>query len=44
MIPNLKVEVINPVLCKGVLSEGTFKSLHNLAAAIVQKHKEHGFT
>ena len=44
MIPNLKVEVIDPVLCKGVPSEDTFSALDDLAAAIAQKHKEHGFT
>jgi len=41
MIPNLKVEVIDPVLCKGVPSEGDFKALDELAAAIAEKHKEH---
>ncbi len=44
MIPNLKVEVLSPVLCKGVPSEDAFKALDDLAAAIAQKHKEHGFT
>jgi len=43
MIPNLKVEVIDPVLCKGVPSEGDFKALDELAAAIAEKHKEHNF-
>ena len=41
MIPNLKVEVIEPVLCKGVPSESDFKALDELAAAIAEKHKEH---
>ncbi len=44
MIPNLKVEVIDPVLCKGRPSEDDFKALDDLAAAIAEKHKEHGFT
>jgi len=44
MIPNLKVEVIDPVLCKGVPSENVFKALDDLAAAISEKHKEHNFT
>jgi len=44
MIPNLKVEVIDPVLCKGVPSEDDFKALDDLAAAITEKHKEHDFT
>ncbi|MBW2116788.1 MAG: FprA family A-type flavoprotein [Deltaproteobacteria bacterium] len=44
MIPNLKVEVIDPVLCKGVPSEVDFKALDELAGAIAEKHKEHNFT
>jgi len=44
MIPNLKVEVIAPVLCKGVPSESDLKALDDLAAAIAEKHKEHNFT
>jgi len=44
MIPNLKVEVIDPVLCKGVPSEEAFKALDDLAAAISEKHREHNFT
>ncbi len=43
MIPNLKVEVLEPVLCKGVPSERDFKALDDLAAAISAKHKEHHF-
>jgi len=43
MIPNLKVEIIEPVLCKGVPSESTFKALDDLAATIALKHKEHDF-
>ncbi|MCF8127707.1 MAG: FprA family A-type flavoprotein [Deltaproteobacteria bacterium] len=43
MIPNLKVEVIEPVLCKGIPGEKDFKALDNLAAAISEKHKEHNF-
>jgi len=44
MIPNLKVEVLNPVLCKGLPSDSDFKALDELAAAISRKHKEHNFT
>ncbi|SPD71803.1 conserved hypothetical protein [uncultured Desulfobacterium sp.] len=43
MIPNLKVEVLEPVLCKGLPSETDFEALNRLAAAIAQKHKENGF-
>jgi len=43
MIPNLKVEVIEPVLAKGLPSEDNFKALENLAKTIAMKHKEQGF-
>ncbi|MGA6926017.1 MAG: FprA family A-type flavoprotein, partial [Desulfosarcina sp.] len=43
MIPNLKVEVIDPVLCKGLPSSSDFKALDDLATAIAQKHKEQGY-
>ena len=43
MIPNLKVEIIDPVLCKGVPSENDFKALDVMAATITEKHKEHDF-
>jgi len=42
MIPNLKVEVIEPVLAKGSPSENDFKALENLAETIATKHKEQG--
>jgi len=44
MIPNLKVEVLPPVLCKGFPSAGDFKALDDLAEAIAGKHRESGFT
>jgi len=43
MIPNLKVEIIEPVLSKGSPSEADFKALENLAETIAMKHKEQGF-
>ncbi len=43
MLPNLKVELLDPILCKGYPKEADFKALDNLADAIAQKHKEHGF-
>ena len=43
MIPNLKVEVLQPVLCKGVPSKDDYQALTDLASAISQKHKEHDF-
>jgi flavorubredoxin len=42
MIPNLNVEIIEPVLAKGLLSEADFKALENLAETIATKHKEQG--
>jgi flavorubredoxin len=43
MIPNLKAEVLDPVICKGLPREEDFKALDNLASAIADKHKERGF-
>jgi len=42
MIPNLKVEVIDPVLAKGLPKEDDFKKLEKLAQTIANKHKELG--
>ncbi len=43
MIPNLKVEVLNPVISKGFPKEADFKALDSLASAIAENHKERGF-
>jgi flavorubredoxin len=43
MIPNLKAEVLAPVISKGFPREEDFKALDNLASTIAEKHKEHGF-
>jgi flavorubredoxin len=43
MIPNLKAEVLAPVLSKGFPAEEDFKALDDLASAIAKKHKERGF-
>jgi flavorubredoxin len=40
LIPNLKVEVLDPVLCRGVPSESDFEALDRLADTIAQKHVE----
>ena len=40
MLPNLKVEIIEPVLCKGFPKEVDFQALDNLAASIARKHME----
>jgi flavorubredoxin len=44
MIPNLKVEIIEPVLVKGYPREDDFKALDNLADKIAAKHKENKLT
>jgi len=41
LIPNLKVEILDPVLCKGFPKQGDFDALEHLAATIADKHKEH---
>ena len=43
MIPNLKVEILDPVLAKGAPSEVDFTALENLAQTIATKHQELGF-
>jgi flavorubredoxin len=43
MIPNLKVEVLSPVINKGFPRQEDFKALDNLASTIAEKHKERGF-
>jgi flavorubredoxin len=44
MLPNLKVEILSPVLTKGLPGEADFKALDNLADTIARKHKEHDLT
>jgi flavorubredoxin len=43
MVPNLKAEVLPPVIVRGFPREEDFKALDNLASTIAKKHKEHGF-
>ncbi len=43
MIPNLKVEILEPVLSKGLPKEADLKALESLASTIAQKHKENHF-
>lgn len=40
MIPNLKVEVLGAVICKGDPGEQAYKELKELAEKIAEKHKE----
>ena len=41
MMPNLKVEILDPVVIKGVPKEEDFEALDRLADEIVNKHREH---
>jgi flavorubredoxin len=43
MLPNLKVEILEPVICKGYPREADLKALEKLADTIAQKHKENKF-
>ncbi len=43
MVPNLKVELLETVTCKGFPGEADFKALDNLAETIARKHQEQGF-
>ena len=42
MIPNLKAEVLEPVLCKGLPRPADFAALEKLADTIAQKHRAEG--
>ena len=43
MIPNLRVEILSPVLVKGFPKEADFQALDSLADNIARKHREAGF-
>jgi flavorubredoxin len=43
MLSNLKIEVLPPVLCKGIPKEADYTALENLATTIAQKHKDNNF-
>jgi len=42
LVPNLKVEVLDPVLCKGLPRQADLEALDALAATISRKHQEFG--
>ncbi len=44
MLPNLKVEIIDPVLCKGRPREAAYKELDQMADTIAAKHQECGYS
>jgi len=41
LIPNLQVDILDPVLCKGYPRQGDFDALEHLAATIADRHREH---
>ncbi len=41
MVPNLKVDILEPVVIKGFPKAEDFKALDNLAEKILNKHREH---
>jgi flavorubredoxin len=43
LIPNLKVEVLEPVMSKGFPRDAEFKALDNLAETITVRHKENNY-
>jgi flavorubredoxin len=43
LIPNLKVEILSPVLCRGIPKQTDYEALELLAATIVNKHRENQF-
>jgi flavorubredoxin len=44
LIPNIKAEILPPVLAKGLPKEAEFKALDRLADSIAEKHKSAGLT
>jgi flavorubredoxin len=44
LIPNLKVEVLEPVVIKGLPRDADFTALDKLASSIAKKHKELGLS
>ncbi|MGQ9584359.1 MAG: FprA family A-type flavoprotein [Anaerolineae bacterium] len=42
MLSNLKVEVLDPVYCKGLPRKGDLEALERLAATIAEKHRQLG--
>jgi len=41
MVPNLKADILEPVVIKGFPKEEDFKALDDLADKILNKHREH---
>jgi len=43
IVSHLEMELLEPILCKGLPGEAEFRALDSLADTIARKHKEHGF-
>jgi len=43
LLPMLKVEILDPVVCRGLPRRADFEALDKLADTIAEKHKEQGF-
>jgi flavorubredoxin len=43
MLPNLKIEILDPVICKGFPREKDLAALDELAMTIAAKHREYNF-
>jgi flavorubredoxin len=43
LIPNLKVELLDLVICKGLPGENDYEALEKLAATVAQKHQENNY-
>ena len=43
LMPNLKVEILAPVICKGLPKEADYQALDKLATTIADKHRERSF-
>jgi flavorubredoxin len=42
LIPNLRVELLDPVLCEGLPGGEDFRALDDLVTTIAERHREHG--
>jgi flavorubredoxin len=42
LIPSLKVDLLEQVLCKGFPRDEDFEAVGELAATVAKRHREHG--
>jgi flavorubredoxin len=43
-LPNLRVEFLDPVICRGYPRDADFRALDGLAESVARKHKEIGLS